>query len=157
MSGRRYPSAEERFWSKVRKSENCWEWTGRKDTGGYGTLSIDGRGVAAHRFSFELLNGPIPQGQGHHGTCVCHSCDNRSCVNPAHLFLGTHTDNMRDAFAKERFDRKGVKHPRAKLTDNDIRSIRVDGRLLREIADDYGIGTTQACAIRNRKAWIHVI
>ena len=89
--------AHERFWPNVRKCDDadaCWEWLGRRDQKGYGRF---GRGHLAHRFAFAFVNGPIPEGLE-----VCHRCDNPVCVRPSHLFLGTHTDNVRDSIAKGR-------------------------------------------------------
>jgi len=93
--------ASERFWAKVAKSDNCWEWTAKRKENGYGdfapgTRSSD-RHVYAHRYSYELHYGPIPDGHQ-----VCHRCDNPPCVRPDHLFLGTHRDNMDDMIAKGR-------------------------------------------------------
>jgi hypothetical protein len=90
----------ERFWKNVRKSDACWEWTANRSTAGYGHIKKGGRQgeqLGAHRVSWELHNGPIPP-----GLFVCHHCDNPRCVRPDHLFLGTTTDNVRDAICKGR-------------------------------------------------------
>ncbi len=108
--GKRYiiTPAIERFWKLVKKTETCWIWVGKgKSGGGYGQIKIKGKNVSAHRFSYELHNGRIPKGDGYHGTCVLHTCDNRLCVNPQHLWLGTNADNIHDMERKGR----GV-HPR---------------------------------------------
>lgn len=86
-----------RFFKRVAKSDTCWLWTGAKTSGGYGSAnrSKTHQFVSAHRLSWELHRGPIAN-----GLCVLHRCDVRACVNPAHLFLGTYTDNARDCSAK---------------------------------------------------------
>jgi len=93
-----------RFWAKVDKSageDACWLWTARTSDGGYGRFNaISTQGIQAHRYAWEQVNGPIPK-----GLLVCHTCDNPPCCNPAHLFLGTNTDNARDR------DRKGRSAP----------------------------------------------
>lgn len=93
----------ERFWPKVEMGPDCWRWTGAQDGHGYGVIHIGTRnGVAkAYRVSWILAYGPIPKGMH-----VCHHCDNKICVRPDHLFLGTHADNMRDAKNKGRFPRE---------------------------------------------------
>jgi hypothetical protein len=97
----------EQFWSKVRKGAGCWEWQGPRDAGGYGTLWVAKVGSRrAHRLSWMLTHGDIP-----HGLQVRHECDNPPCVNPAHLRLGTHADNMDDMRRRGR-GRSG-KHNRA--------------------------------------------
>ena len=94
----RYATPEDRFWRKVDKSGECWLWQGATYCRmHYGCLGIGGRTTRAHRFSWELHNGPIPD-----GLCVLHRCDVPRCVNPDHLFLGTKLDNMKDRTAKGR-------------------------------------------------------
>ena len=101
-------TTEELFWEKVSKSDDddgCWEWTGAtrgKDDLQYGVAWDGERKVGAHRYSYELRHGTIPPGGDVRGMCVCHTCDNPLCVNPDHLFLGTHLDNMKDKVKKNR-------------------------------------------------------
>lgn len=92
-------AAEGRFWSRVdrRGEDECWPWLGYTVKGGRGILSVSNKTMTAPRFSFHLHYGAIPEGQ-----FACHACDNPSCVNPAHLWLGTASDNMADMLAKGR-------------------------------------------------------
>ena len=89
-------TAEERFWEKVSKSESCWNWIGAVTTTGYGVFQKGRRGEKlhkAHRFSYEIHNGKIPEGK-----LVLHSCDNKKCVNPIHLSIGNHSQNIQEAW-----------------------------------------------------------
>lgn len=99
---------QERFWKYVNKSTDCWEWTGNKSRKihGYGTLQINKRPIGAHRLSWEIHYGKIPI-----SLCVLHRCDNSICVNPKHLFLGTHRENAIDRTRKGR-SAVGKKHGR---------------------------------------------
>lgn len=93
----RAATADARFWGRVTRTAGCWEWQGARYPEGYGSLSVNGRRWQAHRLAYSLARGPIPPGM-----FVCHACDNPSCCNPAHLFLGTNQDNMADMVAKGR-------------------------------------------------------
>ena len=120
----------DKFWSRVdiRSSLDCWEWQAGKTRKGYGDFYAGIRNgkplyLRAHRVSWELVNGEIPE-----GLHVLHHCDNPPCVNPAHLWLGSNADNVADKMAKGRHNGggpgKGVKHHFAKLTDSDVIAIR---------------------------------
>lgn len=153
------PNSTADFWRQVDKSGECWNWIGAYPGGAggrrYGRFGYGGRKVAAHRFSYELANGPVPAGMH-----VLHRCDNTRCVNPSHLFLGSHTDNMRDMFGKgRRRILKGADQGRAKLTDSAVRSIRAEyaqGARQTALAAQHHVDQTTISKIVLRKAWTHV-
>ena len=148
-----------RFWSKVDVLEPaaCWEWQAYRNESGYGYFWANKKMVRAHRAVWELVNGEIPNGAGHHGTCVLHKCDNPCCVNPYHLFLGTISDNMKDASAKGRLSVKknvGETHPQAKLSDIDVRAIkywRSKGYMQKDVASLFGVSRARISTIDERQ------
>jgi len=148
-------------------SGDCWVWQG-KTNGGYGSLIINSKIIRAHRYSWEMANGPIPG-----DLKVLHTCDNPPCVNPAHLFLGTNADNTADMVAKGRSTtgmRNGlVKHPEraargsahgsAKLNEDTVREIRAAraaGESLSELSHHFEISPTTIIDVAKRKTWKHV-
>lgn len=149
-------SLEERFWGKVEKSAGCWIWTATKNRQGYGRIRSSGKTARAHRISWELANGPIPDGMD-----ILHRCDNPACVNPAHLFLGTDDDNMRDKENKGRGNHAvGMVHGRSKLTADQVREIRrlysTGQYLQRELGKRFGVHQTTIGYICRRESWAHI-
>lgn len=148
-----------RFWRKVKKGAGaeCWEWNSWKHNG-YGRFSVNNRGRMAHRISYTLLVGIIPDGK-----LVCHHCDNPGCVRPDHLFVGTQTDNMRDARKKGRMNYDnmfGENHPRAKLTDAkvvQIKNLIQAERPHAEIAEKFGVAYSVISNIKMGYLWAHVV
>lgn len=149
---------EARFWANLTKQDGpdgCWKWTGPVNAYGYGMLRVGGRGayVYAHRLSYELHKGAIG-----HDLFVLHRCDVRDCVNPAHLFLGTHEDNQRDRVQKGRGHR-GERTPQAKITTEQAREI-IDalsrGESPRKIAPRFGLSFASVYAIFRGENWKHL-
>jgi hypothetical protein len=144
---------EERFWSKVDKTPECWIWTGATNSRGYGLTTnkpIPGVGCFAHRLSWFLAYGPIPD-----DLCVLHRCDNRECVRPDHLWLGTRADNLRDMVEKGRQSR-GVSQPHAKLTVAkvvEIRRLAAQGASHTRLAGVFGVSRSSVDNVVNGTRW----
>lgn len=143
----------ERFHSYYTINENtgCWVWDKCSSESEYGRFHAYGKCFPAHRFSYELHVGKIPK-----GLVACHKCDNPPCVNPNHIFIGTHLDNTIDMHRKGR-GRYGENHGRAKLTINDVNEIRKDyntgGITQRKLAEKYGVSKSTIGAITTRTNW----
>ena len=131
------PEREARFWQMVDKSGDCWVWTAHKNEHGYGLFSINNQSKRAHRIAYTMAFGEIPE-----GLVVCHHCDNRRCVRPDHLFLGTKRDNTHDAMKKGRLT--GPRKPAGKIVNdpNAIATILREhdrGASARSIARQFGV------------------
>lgn len=139
----------DRFFEKVVKAESgCHEWTGCLMPNGYGQFHVNGKTAYAHRVAFELANGTPSD-------YVLHTCDNRKCVNPDHLFSGSFCDNMADMVSKER-QAHGERNARHKLTRDQVKSIRSEIGLQREIAAKYGVTASLVSMIRSGRIWRNV-
>lgn len=160
------PEATARFWSKVDKNGEtqphtpqlgpCWRWLGKlKD--GYGRLAVDGSTERAHRASWRIHHGEVAS-----DICVLHRCDNRACVRPDHLFLGTRADNIADCISKGRFHDghgelvRGERNPHAKLTARQAAEIRMRyraGEAAVELAAQYGVHRSSVLRIARGGEW----
>lgn len=149
---------KERLLAKLRPVKSgCWEWTGSLRKSGYGRITVPtgkmgGRNHSVHRLSWEIFNGPIPE-----GLWVLHHCDNKICGNPAHLFLGTCKDNVQDCIRKGKMPiRRGEKCPAAKLRESDVVKIRrllADGKRQTDIAEHYRLDPSTISRIATGKNW----
>ena len=149
---------DDRFWGNIRKGTNCWIWVGSKQRSGYGQLKFLGAVMLAHRASWILNFGAIPDGMQ-----VLHKCDVRRCVNPAHLFLGTPKDNIADMIAKGRArlnnPQPGELAGMAKLTEYQVKSIKrhlANGKSLASLGRQYGVTFQNIWCIKHGKSWTHV-
>ncbi len=142
-----------------RKPTGCFEWSGSRDIHGYGWIHFDGRTVKTHRASYAAFVAPVEAGQ-----TICHRCDNPPCMEPTHLFVGTHLDNMRDMKAKGRRRPdvgyvKGEAHHSSKLTEGDVRrmrALRVEGATYTVLVAEFGVSKQTVGDICNHKIWKHV-
>lgn len=142
------------FWNqlfshRVAVVGDCLEFTGAKDPKGYGRVGYQKKTYLAHRLSYLAQFGELPQEK-----MVCHSCDNPSCIKPEHLFLGTNDDNMLDMLGKGRQQkRRGEDHSQARLSNEQVLAIRMDDRIYRLIAEDYGISMPTIANIKAKRIW----
>lgn len=145
---------DELFWAKVDKDgpNGCWVWTGTVHRYGYGACRKAYGHTRAHRLAWHLTNGPIPEGK-----VLCHSCDNKLCVNPSHIFVGTQADNMADAHAKGLYA-VGERCPRRKLDEWQAREIwALKGKgPAHKFAPKYGVHPGALHAIWRGTAWRHI-
>jgi len=151
------PPPEIRFSRKViiRQENDCWDFDGFHDQGGYGKFRYNGRQIAASRAAYIFYIGPIPIGM-----CVLHVCDNPGCVNPSHLKIGTNLDNITDRNNKNRNAHPiGEKHPKAKLTDLMVKEIKMRvafGDTHAKVAKEYMVSPACVDLIIEKRTWRHV-
>lgn len=160
-----------RFWSKVDQSggsNSCWLWIAAKDGNGYGQFGIGRKLFKAHRVAWTFTNGSIENDGSYHGACVCHRCDNPSCVNPSHLFLGKQSENVQDMLNKGRHGSKsrpemmarGSLHGHSKLTEHSVISIRMryarGGVSFSQLGNIFGVSVSAISKVINRKLWTHI-
>jgi hypothetical protein len=144
---------EQRFWSKVNKTESCWLWTGCCFSSGYGALSVDDIPIYTHRYSYEIHKGKIPE-----GLLIRHTCDNPPCVNPNHLLVGTRADNVMDMVERNR-QARGSKNGQAKLTEDDVNEIKIFrefGFTQQELGKMYGVSQSTITRLLSKKRWGHL-
>ncbi len=156
-SGPKIKTMEERFWPKVKKTKNCWWWLAWKVPHGYGVMSKDytGKKIYAHRASWIIHFGSITD-----NLCVLHKCDNTSCVNPKHLFVGTQKDNIADMVNKGRkVIQRGEEKSYSKLKNDDVYEIRrlhALGIKSKKIAPQFNIRPGTVRGIVFRRSWRHI-
>ena len=138
---------------KVEKTETCWNWVGCHSKG-YGLFYLNGKLTNASRAGWILLNGPIPD-----TIQVCHKCDNRKCVNPDHLFLGTAKENTRDMMNKSRDSMFGIRNNKAKLNETDVLLMRFlydSGSRQKDITSWFDVSKPCVLSIVKRRTWRHL-
>lgn len=136
----------------IKSESGCWEWTGTITRTGYAQLWWRGKMRLAHRMSYDCFIAPIPDGM-----LICHKCDNRGCVNPDHLFVGTQTDNRNDMYGKGRgADKRGERHHASKLTADDVAFIRTSGWRDIDLAKKFNVHKGTIRDARIGRNWKHI-
>lgn len=146
-------SLHDRFWEKVAKggADECWPWKAQRRNG-YGVFSYKGKNQPATRMAYYLSKGMFVTNR-----FLCHNCDNPACCNPAHLFIGTHSDNMADKARKGR-QYRGERHHLSKLTDEKVQLIKAlfSRYTNAQIAEKFGVTRQAINSVRRGKSWTHV-
>ena len=148
---------QERFEEKYEPvtESGCWIWTAQLDKYGYGRIAVDRNSRLAHRIAYKLYRGEIPK-----GLHVLHNCDTPSCVNPSHLRVGTHADNMEDRANRKRgADTSGENHSMSKLSDLDVLVIRVryaEGETQQSLANEFGVSNSLVSNVCTNKTRKHI-
>ncbi len=148
---REFITPEKYFLDRTQQTDTCWLWIGKKGPKNYGIAVYRGRSMLAHRFSYELHYGSLSMD----GMNVLHRCDNPKCVRPDHLFLGTQQDNIDDMHKKQRHAH-GERMHNAKLTDDDVRTIRTSPKTGADLAREFGVTSGTISSIKHRLSWRHV-
>ena len=157
----------ERFWEKVRKTNQCWIWEGARNRLGYGEIGMNGKVCKAHRVAWELVNGEIPPQK-----MICHACDNPQCVRPEHLFLGDGVINMQDAQKKGRLatgskngrhtkpyaTARGERNGLSKLSEDDVLQVlRLKGKeTAKAVGRNFGVSDKSIGDIWRGLTWTHL-
>lgn len=135
----------------IEPGSGCWNWEKYINSGGYGRVKHQGRMIQAHHLSYIGFTGGIPTGM-----MVLHRCDNRKCVNPNHLFIGSHKDNMKDMVLKNRSNKPhGCRNPQSKLSESAVVEIRNSNLNGVELARKFNVSKSAICLIRKNRTWIN--
>jgi len=142
---------EQRFWSKVNKTDDCWLWTGYCNTFGHGVIGMNNKLPFVHRLSWIFAGNTIPDGH-----VVRHKCRSKNCLNPAHLEIGTQAENMADMI-RDGTSNKGIKNPNCKLTEEQVHEIRASTETNTLLAKKYNVSQPTISNIRAGKSWSWLI
>lgn len=151
---RKPKSIRDRLLSRVVVLDGCWEWSGYIDNYGYGRIMTKDGPQRTHRVSYCVHHGEIPS-----GLSVLHHCDNRKCINPAHIYVGTQKQNMADKVGRGRAltgNNRGTAHPAAKIADADVYEIRKSKDSNPTLAKKYGLTPAAIGMVKRRRTWSHL-